>query len=676
VAQARRNLGLVACLRGDIPTALTRFDDADRYFARLGRTEATVMKDRCQVLLDARLLGEARECAQWATDELTRTGRLGYAAITRLHLAEALLATGDSAGAKEVAEEARRAFSRQGRLSWAALARYVSLQAAWSSGDQSSALLAAARRTAAALERAGFEVPALDARLLAAQLATELGRRRVALDELERARKARHRGPVTLRARAWHAEALLRLACGDRRGARSALRAGVRLLERNQASLGATELRVQAAGHVTELARLGTRLALEDGDAGRVLAWTERWRAGALRLAPVRPQDDTGLAADLAALRSVVAEIDTAALAGKPTSRLLARQVALEQSVRESARCATGILAASVAPLPSRAALVDALGDRALVEVLLHDGMLHAVVLAGGRVTMRPLAPIADVAAELDHLLFSLRRSAFGRPTASARLAAADATRFAAARLDELLLRPVAGETADRPLVLVPTGVLHAVPWAALPSCRNRPVTVAPSAASWHRAAVSEPRGGGGVVLVAGPGLAGASAEIAALAPRYPGCLRIGGEQATVEATCAALDGAELAHVAAHGRFRADNPLFSSLQLADGPLTVYDLEGLGQAPRILVLSACESGLSDVQAGDELMGLAAAVLAMGTVTLVASVFPVPDEETRHLMLKFHRGLRQGISPAAALAGAQGSWAGGGVADVAFVCFGFG
>ena len=45
-----------------------------------------------------------------------------------------------------------------------------------------------------------------------------------------------------------------------------------------------------------------------------------------------------------------------------------------------------------------------------------------------------------------------------------------------------------------------------------------------------------------------------------------------------------ALDGAPLAHIAAHGTFRADSPLFSSLRMDDGPLTVHDFERLGRAP--------------------------------------------------------------------------------------------
>jgi CHAT domain-containing protein len=129
------------------------------------------------------------------------------------------------------------------------------------------------------------------------------------------------------------------------------------------------------------------------------------------------------------------------------------------------------------------------------------------------------------------------------------------------------------------------------------------------------------------------------------------------GEEASVERVREALDGVSLAHVAAHGTFRADNPLFSSLRLWDGPLTVYDLEQLREAPRTLVLSACESGLSRVHPGDELMGLASALLSLGAATLVGSVIPVPDEATRLLMREFHRELAAGLGPAAALAQAQ-------------------
>jgi CHAT domain-containing protein len=182
-------------------------------------------------------------------------------------------------------------------------------------------------------------------------------------------------------------------------------------------------------------------------------------------------------------------------------------------------------------------------------------------------------------------------------------------------------------------------------------------------------------------VAAAGPGLPHAAAEVAALAGRYPGASRFTGRRATVGAVSAALDGADLAHLAAHGHLRADNPLFSSIELADGPLTVYDVERLDRPPRDVVLSACDSGVPTVHPGDELLGLAAALLAMGTRSLVATVVPVPDEASRPLMLRFHRHLAAGASPAAALAAAQVGTVGHGhararAAATGFVCIGAG
>ena len=227
---------------------------------------------------------------------------------------------------------------------------------------------------------------------------------------------------------------------------------------------------------------------------------------------------------------------------------------------------------------------------------------------------------------------------------------------------------------------MVPTGTLRSTPWALLPACVGRPVTVAPSAAIWLSARSARVRGRGRVVLACGPGLEGAAAEIDELATAYPEAVRLAGADATVERTLAALDGADVAHIAAHGILRGDNPLFSSLELADGPLTAYDLEGLRRAPRLVLLPACQSGAGDVLAGDEVMGLTSALFALGTRTAVATVVPVPDEATRPLMVSMHDGLRAGLSPAAALATAQAAVDRGDPAALAtaggFVCYGAG
>ncbi len=682
-ATTRQSLGVVVALRGDLPGALACFDQADEYLRAPDQSDAMGLADRSEALLTGRLVSEARESAERAVEALAREGRKGYLAYARLKLAEAALVGGDTVTARARADEARREFLRQRRPSWAALALHVSMRAAFLAGECSPALLARARATAAALDESGFRISALDARLVAAQLAVHLGRAEVARRELVLASRLRRRGPVQLRARAWHAEALLRLAAGNRCGADAALSAGIKALDEHRAGLGATELRARASGHVAELARLGVQLAIEDGKAERALLWVERWRAGTMRLRPVRPPDDPTLAADLSALRAAALEADAASLAGRSANRALARQAVLEERVRARARHATGVLAASLVPIPTPEELDGALGVRALVELIDHEGVLYAVVRAGGRCSLHELAPLAQVEAEQESLRFSLGRLAFGRGSPASLAAAAEASRFGARRLDELTLGRLSPLLGERSLVLVPTGSLHALPWTMLPTCATRAVTVAPSAAVWHRAATAgdaTSAAGSDVVLVAGPGLPHAAAEVKELARRYPDARCVSGEDATVGTVSAAVDGARLAHIACHGRFRADNPMFSCLHLANGPLTVYDLERLGKPPETIVLSACDSGLSEVHPGDELMGLAAALLALGSRTLVAAVFSVPDEATRSLMLGFHAGLRAGLSPAAALGRAQHKAVRKGQAASAaaagFVCFGAG
>jgi CHAT domain-containing protein len=178
-------------------------------------------------------------------------------------------------------------------------------------------------------------------------------------------------------------------------------------------------------------------------------------------------------------------------------------------------------------------------------------------------------------------------------------------------------------------------------------------VRVAPSAATWLRAGLARPPRQRRVALVIGPGLGGTAAEVAKIALGYPDTVVLADGQATADRTLAALDGAWTAHVAAHGVFRADNPLFSSLQLDDGPLTVYDLGRLRRAPLRMVLSSCESGVAVHVGADELLGMVSALVPFGTASLLASVVPVNDGATVGFMVAFHEQVLAGSSFADAL-----------------------
>ncbi|MEV4056038.1 CHAT domain-containing protein [Amycolatopsis sp. NPDC049688] len=662
-AMVWQNRGLAATVRGDVPAALAAYDEAAARYQEAGTDPGLLPIERAETLLSVRLIAEAREAATDAVAEYERRRNAVDLVQARLVLAKVALLDGDPETALREATRAQRSAARQRRPGWAALGGYLALRARRDSGLRTTAMLRSGQRTVAALTGAGWMVAALDARLIVASLALALGRPAVAEAELTVVGRAGRGGPAELRARAWHATALLRLVHGDRRGADAAVRAGVRVVDRFRAGLGASELRAHASGHASELTGLGLRLAVERDHPEAVLRWAELRHAGALRLRPARPPDDEGLAADLAALRQIA--VDLAAGTGQART-LLRRQARLERAVRDRARHAGGV-STSDTSIPGRAALAAALGPATLVEYLELDGRLSALVVTGGRVRRCELGPVAEAAERLDELRFALRRSAFGLGSFT-ELAARTAR-----RLDDLLLAPL--PLGDGPLVLVPTGRLHELPWPALPGCHGRPVSLAPSAALWHRAATAPSASGGDHVVVAGPGLPHAAAEAAALARRYPGARRFTGRTARVEPVLAALDGAALGHIAAHGVFRTDNPLFSALRLADGPLTVYDLERLGRPPRQVVLSGCDSGRSAIHAGDELLGLASALLALGTTSLVATVLPIPDDAGRALMVRHHRHLAAGLTPAAALARAQAELPDSPAAS-SYVCYGAG
>ena len=198
-----------------------------------------------------------------------------------------------------------------------------------------------------------------------------------------------------------------------------------------------------------------------------------------------------------------------------------------------------------------------------------------------------------------------------------------------------------------------PTSRFHAVPWGLLPTLAERPVTTAPSAGLWLRARAARAPRQGGTVLVIGPGLASGGAEVPVLARQMPDAVSLSGGDATVDDTLRALDGARLAHLAAHGHFRQDSPMFSSIVLDDGPLVVHDFERLRRAPHRVVLSACESGVMKPVGSGELLGLGSALLSLGTAGVVSSVAVVNDDATVEVMLALHAQLQAGAGLADAL-----------------------
>jgi tetratricopeptide (TPR) repeat protein len=701
IAYARHNRALVAFASGDLPAALRHLDDAAARYAELDVFVPDAALDRCAVLLAAGLPADAL-----AAVEAALTGRVTATKKAELQLAAAriALAAGHSDQSAERAVVARSMFARQGREWWRAHATLVLVKARLAAGRPPGSLLREAERTAIRLgELASDETP--DAWLLAGRLALAAASRPAAsrpaasrpavprpaasrpavprpavprpavprprrtdpadlpdparLADADRllasaARAARRRVPAFARAAGWLAEALRAEAAGDRRRLLTACGRGFTLLEEHLSTLGAAELRAHATAHGTELAELAQRAALRSGRPRLLLEWSERWRAVALQ--PPRPVADPGLRAELAALRDVTSRLEKAHPDSFPAAVLHRERLRLEALIRaRTLRTepppaipqapsvpATPLIHAGAPPFDADA-LLAALGPRWLVELVVVDGDLHVLLCGDGAIRHFAAGSAADAGWEVDFARFGLNRLARGslpEPPEQALAALADAGR----RLDALLLGAARDQLGDGPVVVVPPGRLNAVPWALLPSLRDRAVSVAPSARAWLRASQPGPFGDDRTVLVAGPGLGAARAEVRTLARQYRDATVLGEGTATTARVLAAIDGAGLAHIAAHGRFRADSPMFSSLRLDDGPMTVHDVQRLRRAPRLLILPSCESGLLAPAGADELLGLASALLPLGTASIVASVAQVNDDAAAPLMLALHRRLQ--------------------------------
>ncbi|ADB33230.1 Tetratricopeptide TPR_4 [Kribbella flavida DSM 17836] len=626
--QTLHNRGVIAYCRGDLPTALALYDQAAQRYAECGVSPAELADDRCAALLTAGLVSDAIELADITLDQapLQQTSR----AELLLTLATVELAGGHADTALVRAREARGLFRRQRRDAWALRAELVELRAQQQTGRITRGLVAAATEVARRLEAEHAREASL-AWLLAGRVATELGLGNASA-LLGAAASYRHHPAGLVSTSGWLARAIDRDARGESRGVLAACRRGLDALDEYRTTLGSSELRALATIHGEELAALGLRHAVHSSPR-TLLRWAERWRANTQPQPTVAPARERETADVLAALRASDRRLSAAHAAGEPTRDLERARLELEQQVRR-----TGHRLAGSRVAPDRFAvdrLVAAVGDGSFIELVEAGGRLQALVIAAGIVRRFELGTVDDAERAVDLARFALRQAARGRPVALEPVGD---------QLGTAVLGEALRACPDGPLVISPTSRLHAAPWGLVPALADVPLTVTPSAAAWLRSR-SAPRGAGRRVLILGPDLKSGAAEVEVLAARDPDAVVLRDGAAVVDACLAALDGAGIAHVAAHGRFRQDSPMFSALEVDDGPLTVHDLQRLHRAPRRLVLSACESGVMSPVGTSELLGFAAAMLSLGSVGIVCSVVPVNDQATVPLMVEMHAGLEE-------------------------------
>jgi CHAT domain-containing protein len=230
--------------------------------------------------------------------------------------------------------------------------------------------------------------------------------------------------------------------------------------------------------------------------------------------------------------------------------------------------------------------------------------------------------------------------------------------------LHALVWAPLADHLTDaRRLLLVPCAGLTGLPFAALhdglTSLAQRHLLAEAPSLRVALMGLQRPPVAARRLLALGESsrLTHAGQEAEAVAALFADGQAFVGADATLATLRLHAGSADVLHLACHAQFRADNPMFSALHLADGPLTAERAEALALRPGVVVLSACDTGLAGQTGGDEQVGLVRAFLVAGASRVLASLWPVDDAVTAAFMARFYRELQQGRTPTEALAEAQ-------------------
>ncbi len=680
-AIAGESVALLELARGRYREALAGLEQARRGYERLDMAQqcAVAEKQLGDVYLELRLLPEALALLDEAWHRFEALDLADEQAWTHLQRGRALALLARPAEATEALQRAAQLFESHDNAIGAAAETLARAElAAGGDTDDGSATLSLAQRAAAGFQAAGQAERGARANACAGGALLRLGR----IGEAQRQFEATLARARALQLTPVEAACLTGLGrCAEAAGridaARDAYSAAIELFETQRSTLPGDEFRNALLSEHLAPYRAMLALALDahavaPTDAAAVAVWhqLERVRARALgeRLAGGERTEESDAVRSLRALvHWLHRRVERLQDEGEPAEVLLeamhrAEHELLEQARRERLVRSLAPSNADRAPTPD-AWLAD--GD-ALVEYGVRgDELLACVVTRTDVRVVRGLARWSEVLEAVQSLRFQIETLRHGAAAVQAhlpRLTARAQQRLA--RLHALLWAPLADVVQPAQQVLiVPHGALGSVPFAALHDGttylgdRHR-LALAPSAAVAQRlAGVQRRTAHRAFVLGATQGLAHTGREALLVASLFAEADCCVGEKATLDALRQGAGHADVVHLACHGLFRADNPMFSALHLADGALTVEAAELLELEAAIVVLSACETGLATQDWGDEAFGLVRAFFVAGAARVLASLWPIDDAVTADFMRHFYRQLLDGAPPTSALQRAQ-------------------
>jgi len=296
-----------------------------------------------------------------------------------------------------------------------------------------------------------------------------------------------------------------------------------------------------------------------------------------------------------------------------------------------------------------------------LVEYFIARGVVYVCVVDRERLEVEALTT-ARRARELHRLLqFQLAKARLDDELVRSSMPlVAEATEAHLRELHRELIEPVASLLSGDHLVFIPHGFLHYLPFHALYDGERYlvdrfSISYAPSAGVFHLCVTKEttPADRSLVLGVADERAPHILGEAQAVAEALPEATLLLGEQASEEALRRRGPGCRFVHVATHGLFRRDNPMFSAIQLGTTRLSLFDLYDLRLDAELVVLSGCGTGLNAVLGADELVGLTRGLLYAGARSVLVTLWDVNDASTAEFMRRFYRYLSRDPHRARAL-----------------------
>ena len=686
VLQADYNIAYLYYLRGEYTRALDLYRQAYDESERVGDAYhgALCDLDRSEIFLELNLSEEAADLADRALGRFGRLRMLYEAGKAVTNLALAASRRGGIKRSRTLFARARRLFSHERNDVWLALVDFYEALVLYRDGQPhpSRELAAHARRLFA---RASVPVRASACELLLARLDLHAGRLHAAEDACRAVveQPAAAETPM-LAYQSQFLLGLIREAQGDREAALDGFRRAFQSLEQMRSRLQGDNLKIaffedkQAVYESLVAASVTSTPTHRQMDAA--FGYIEHAKSRSLAdliafsAASLTPRTD-GKTSDAvrevrAALnwhyRQLDAEEASRQKGATPRvealrrrTRLLEKQ--LERSLDEIRRTDEEFSALQSGATFGVDEIRESLGaDTVLLEYYQARGQLYVCVLRQKDLDIVPLGPMAQVRRELRLLQFQLSKFRLGPDFVGAvgeQLHAA--TRMHLRELYDVLIAPVRDRLQARHLVVVPHDLLHFLPFHALFDGQRYliddfSVSFAPSASVYRLCWAKPPRSGGDALVMGVPDLATPfiADEVKSVAGVFPNTRVLMGASATAAELRQHGAGSRFVHIATHGVFRRDNPLFSSIRLGDGQLCAYELYELQLPAELVTLSGCSTGLSVVAGGDEQLGLVRGLLYAGARSVLLTLWDVNDDSTSAFMTGFYSRLRDGWSKARA------------------------